>query len=128
MIRANSSPRTPARAPTPDLSTITPGAVVLVIVAYENSDAPPGYPPDVGYAAGLTYTVSAQLPSGVVFSVSGVRPSVPREQHPRLVHALPSRPPGENTRPYRYPGGISNGEVFLYTAETRYSQQCEGGA
>lgn len=104
-----------------------PGMCAIVIRGYANTDKPPGYPENVGYTRGISYTVDVQLPSGVLFGVEGVVPSVPRVPFPYLATALPIEEPGAATK-YIYPGVILAGRVYLAWAEDYYSQLCEGGA
>lgn len=122
--------------PPPSNHGLPPGACALVIRDYENTGAPPGYPPDVGYSSipngegGITYTVDVQLPSGVVYGVKKVIPSVPRPPYPQLIKAFPLEQSIGGTSgvvKYVYPGFISAGRVHLMLAEQRYSKPCEGG-
>jgi len=122
--RIYKAPKVLQTAAVPDISGQVPGLVLLAILDFENVDPPPGYPMDVGYAAGISYTVAAQTPNGLVSEQAGVIPSVPRAPQPYLIRAFPIPQSSDQEARFIYPGAVCNGVIYLTIAEDWYSEEC----
>lgn len=86
------------------------------VVSVQNADPLSDYPANVNYAAGLSYTIMAQTPTGMVGPFVGAIPSLPRWPSPWLVEAFPVGA--------ILPAGVMDGVIYIDAREERWAAPC----